>query len=473
MKKTKIIATVGPATNIEDKLIDLYEAGINIIRFNFSHADYDWAIKTANAIKKLNKMWVTNLSLLLDTKWPEIRTGDLDNKIAFYPWDVFKIYVDKEKMTWNNSLFCDYCFLIDDIKIGQNIILDSGLLSTKVVFKNVDFIEVKAENSAVIWSRRHVNLPWLKLKLPGITEKDVMDINFALDNDFDFIAASFIRNKEWIEEIRKLIKDRDNKHIKIISKVENAEAIENIDEIIKFSDGVMVARWDLWIEIPIEKLSVYQRDIVEKSKNLGKFVIIATHLLETMIENQFPTRAETSDVFNSVLQQPDCLMLSWETAVWKYPIEAVKMMVKVTKEAEKYITYDHTNYSDEWLRSKDIDKKLLIRSGIFIGEELGAKALIVLTKTWILARLAAFFRPKIAVYAFTKYEDTVRYINSLFGITPIYLEKRNSDNYQETMDLAINNLLERWDIKKWDRVIAINNIKWKADDISVMEIINV
>lgn len=473
MKKTKIIATVWPSTNSEEKLIDLYEAGINIIRFNFSHADYEWAKKTADLIKKLNKKWITNLSLLLDTKWPEVRTGDLDNKITFYAWDIFKIYVDQKKMTWNNSLFCDYCFLIDDIKIGQNIILDSWLLSTKVVFKEKDYIEVMAENQALIWSRRHVNLPWLKLKLPGITPKDVIDINFALDNDFDYIAASFIRNKEWIDEIRKLFNSRNNKHIKLISKIENQEAIENLDEIIKYSDWVMVARGDLWIEVPIEKLSVYQRDIVEKSKNFGKFVIVATHLLETMIENQFPTRAETSDVFNSVLQQPDCLMLSWETAVWKYPIEAVKMMVKVTKEAENYITYNHADYSNDWLRQSDIEKKLLIRSGIFIWEDLNAKALIVLTKTWILARLASFFRPKINVYAFTKFEDTVRYINSLFWVSPVYLEKRNSENFIETMELAINHLLEKWVIKKWDTVIAINDIKRNGEDVSVMEIINV
>lgn len=473
MKKTKIIATVGPSSNSEEKLIDLYEAWINIIRFNFSHADYEWAKKTADSIKKLNKKWVTNLSLLLDTKWPEIRTGDLENKITYYTWEIFKIYVDINKLSWNKSLFCDYVFLIDDIKIWQNIIIDSWLLSTKVISKSIDYIEVIAENTAVIWSRRHVNLPWMRLKLPWITPKDVFDINFALDNDFDFIAASFIRNKEGIEDIRKLFKERDNKHIKVISKIENEEGIENIDEIIKYSDGVMVARGDLGIEVPIEKLSVYQRDIIEKSKNHGKFVIVATHLLETMIDNQFPTRAETSDVFNSVIQQPDCLMLSWETAIWRYPVEAVKMMVKVTKEAEKYITYIHDDYSNEWLRDTDIEKKLLIKSGIFIWEDLNAKALIVLTKTWILARLASFFRPKIKVFAFTKFENTVRYVNSLFGITPIYLEKRNSENFLETMELAINYLLEKGIITKGDKIIAINDIKRNSQDTAVMEIINV
>lgn len=473
MKKTKIIATIWPSTNSEEKIIELYEAWINIIRFNFSHADYEWAKKTADLIKKLNKDWVTNLSLLLDTKWPEIRTWDVSQKITYKKWDKFKIYVDNSKICWENSLFCDYCFLIDDISIWQTIVLDSWLFSVKVLTKNNDYIEVEAESDAIIWSRRHINLPGIKLKLPWITPKDNLDIKFALDNEFDYIAASFIRNKYWILEIRKLFQDKWDKHIKLISKIENEEAIENIDEIIDYSDGIMVARWDLWIEVPIEKLSVYQREMVEKSKNQWKFVIVATHLLETMIENQFPTRAETSDVFNSVLQQPDCLMLSWETAVWKYPIESVKMMTKVINEAEKYITYKHEDYSNNWLRDTDIEKKLLIRSGIFIWEDLWAKALIVLTKTWILARLASFFRPKIDVYAFTKFETTVRIINSLFGITPFFHDERNSDNFLETMEKAINKLISKWLLKKWDRVIAINDIKREWIDTSVMEIINV
>jgi len=473
MKKTKIIATIWPSTNSEEKIIELYNAWINIIRFNFSHADYKWAKMTADLIKKLNLEWKTNLSLLLDTKWPEIRTWEVDKTISYNLGDIFKIYVEKEKQSWDNSLFCDYCFLIDDIKEWQNIVLDSWLLNTCVIWKTKDYVEVRAENACSIGSRRHINLPWVKLKLPWIIERDVVDINFALDNDFDFIAASFIRNKEWIQEIRKIFQERWNKHIKLISKIENSEAIENIDEIIELSDGIMVARGDLWIEVPIEKLSVYQREIVEKSKDKWKFVIVATHLLETMIENQFPTRAETSDVFNSVLQQPDCLMLSWETAIGKYPIESVKMMTKVINEAEKYVTYIHWDYSNYGLRESDIEKKLLIRSGIFIWEDLNAKALIVLTKTWILARLASFFRPKIDVYAFTKFESTVRVINSLFWVTPVFLPNRNSENFLETMEQAINYLVDKWFLKKWDRIIAINDLKRNWEDTSVMEIINV
>lgn len=472
MKKTKIIATVWPATNTEDKLIELYNAWVNIIRFNFSHADYEWAKKTADLIKKLNSEWKTNLSLLLDTKWPEIRSGNVENKIQIIQWDTFKIYVDENKLEWVTSIFCDYSFLLEDVSVWQDIIIDSWLLNTTVVEKAKDYVIVEAQNSAIIWSRRHINLPWVKLKLPWVTDRDIIDINFALDNDFDFIAASFVRNKAWIDDIRELFEKRNNKTIKLISKVENQEAIENIDDIIKYSDGIMVARWDLWVEVPIEKLSVYGREIVEKSKNLGKFVIVATHLLETMIDNPFPTRAETSDVFNSVQLEPDCLMLSWETAIWKYPIEAVKMMVKVAKESENFIKYTHTDYSNDWLCERDIEKKLLIKSWIYTWEELKTEAMIILTKSWLLARLTSAFRPNMKVFAFTNKESSVRIMNSLYAINPIYLPNWNKENYIETMDQAISYLINNNLVKRDSKVVAINDIQRNGKEIPIMEVIN-
>lgn len=429
--------------------------------------------KIVDLIKTLNKSWITNLSLLLDTKGPEIRSWVLENPIKYKEWDKFKIFVDEKKLFWEKSLFCDYNFLVDDLKIWQNIVIDSGLLTVEVISKTKDYLEVISKSEAIIWSRRHINLPWINLKLPWITNKDIEDINFAIDNDFDFIAASFVRNKECVNQIKDIFKKRENNYIKIISKIENQEWIDNLEEIVSSSHWVMVARWDLWVEVPVEKLSLYQKEIVEKCKLYGKFVIIATHLLETMIENQFPTRAETSDIFNSVLQKPDCLMLSWETAVWKYPIEAVKLMVKVVKEAESHIIYKHDDYFNDWLRDEDIEKKVLIRSGIFIWEELNAKALVVITKSWILARLASFFRPKIQVFAFTKFEKTSRYINALFWVEPIFHSKRNSENFFETMDWAVNYLIANNLVEKWNKIIAINDIKKWNKDVSMMEILNV
>lgn len=473
MKKTKIIATVWPATDSEEKLIELYKAWVNIIRFNFSHANYTLSKKIIETIKKLNSSWITNLSLLLDTKWPEIRTWDVVNKINITEWDIFRIYIDETKMEWETSIFCDYPYLLEDIEKWNNIIIDSGLLNTNVISKTKDYVVVEARDSAIIWSKRHINLPWIRLKLPWVTPRDIIDINFALDHEFDFIAASFVRNKQWIDEIRELFSKRNDKHIKLISKIENQEAIENIDDIIKYSDWIMVARWDLWVEIPIEKLSAYQIEIVKKSKNLGKFVIIATHLLETMIDNPFPTRAESSDIFNSVLLKPDCLMLSWETAIWKFPIKAVKIMVKISEEAENYLSDTHEDYSNEWLCERDIEKKILIKNWIFTWEELNASALLILTKTWLLARLASAFRPNIKVFAITNFEASVRTINSLYNVSPIYLENWNSLNYIETMDLAINYLLKNNFITKDCKIIAINDLQKDWKEIPVIELITV
>jgi pyruvate kinase len=227
----------------------------------------------------------------------------------------------------------------------------------------------------------------------------------------------------------------------------------------------MVARWDLWIEVPIEKLAVYQKMIVGKCRAKWKFVVTATHLLETMIENPFPTRAESSDVFNSVLQWADSLMLSWETAMWKFPIESVEMMTKIIREAEKNVSHAHDNFSNDWLSKRDIEKKALIRSAVFIGEELKAKAIIILTKTWLLAKLASAFRPNMDVYSFTNNEKSVRTMNVLYAVKPFHLVWWNKDNYNETLELAINELKSKGLIKNWQKLVAINDIQKNGIEI--------
>ena len=259
----------------------------------------------------MNASGKTNLSAMLDTKGPEIRTGDLGEKIQFRTGDRIKLYVDKALVPVDGmSLYCDYPYLLEDVAIGQAIEIDSGLLTVVVRQKEKDYIITEAKSDCLIGSRRHVNLPGVSLRLPGITGQDKEDVLFAIREKYDCIAMSFVRSAANVDELRTLLSDNDASHIRIISKIENQEGIENLDEIIAASDGVMVARGDLGIEVPIQKLPVYQREIVKKSLFQGKFVIVATHLLETMIENPFPTRAEVSDIFNSVMQKADCIMLS-------------------------------------------------------------------------------------------------------------------------------------------------------------------
>jgi len=473
MKKTKIIATIWPATNNKQSIIDLYTAWVNVIRFNFSHANYNDVEKTVHVIKDLNKKGITNLSLLLDTKWPEIRTGDLDKKIEYIEWDIFNMYTDPNIELWNNGLFCDYQFLLEWVNIWSQIVIDSWLFLVEVIEKQKKHVVVKALNSATIWSRRHVNLPWVSLNFPGITEKDISDIQFAIKHDFAFIAASFIRSASNVQEIKDLFKRADCNTLKIISKIENQEWVENLDEIIDISDWVMVARGDLWIEVPIQKLAIYQKEIVEKCNKKWKFVITATHLLETMIDNPVPTRAESSDVFNSVLQKADCLMLSGETAIWKFPIKCVEMMTSIIEEAESIVDYRFEDFSNDNLSLRDIEKKLLIRSALFIGKELWAQSLIILTKTWLLARLTGAFRPSIPVHSFTPFETSVRNTNLLFWINTSKLEKWDREDFSHTLDEAIDELKEKWIIKNGDKVVAINDIQKKWTEIPIMEIINI
>lgn len=250
--------------------------------------------------------------------------------------------------------------------------------------------------------------------MPGITQKDREDVQFAVEESMDFIAQSFVRSADNIRELREYLASLGGEHIKIIAKIENQEGIENLSEIIAVADGIMVARGDLGIEVPIEKLPGYQAQMVAETLSQGKFTIIATHLLESMIENPFPTRAEVSDVYNSVMQRTDAVMLSGETAAGKYPVKSVKMMSSTILEAEKNIAALHRDFSADGLTSRDIEKKALIKSAIYSAEELGVAGLFIFTKSGKLARLASAFRPNLPIYAFTPHLDSVAYMNVLY-----------------------------------------------------------
>ena len=471
MKHTKIIATIGPVTESEEQIIALYESGINIIRFNFSHANHENSKKLADRIKKLNSEWKTNLSLLLDTKWPEIRTGNLDEKINYSAGDIVSMYVDDSKRS-GNDLFCDYPYLVEDINIGDVIMVDSGLCRVKVLEKNDDHINIQVLNDCVIWSRRHINLPGVKLKMPGITDKDKTDVLFAIENDYDFIAMSFVRNKENIAELRDLLEENNASHIKIISKVENQEAIENLDEIVEFSDWVMVARWDLWIEVPIEKLPFYQKQIVEKCEKQWTFYVVATHLLESMIEQPFPTRAEVSDIHNAVMQKADCLMLSGESAMWKYPIECAQMMSNVIKQAEKdqektTSLFTNTDHGKHWNQ-----KRNLMKQAIELWESIWAKVLCIYTEYWFLAKMWAAFKAKIPMFAFTNNSKTAKYTNALYNVQWVELENF-SHNYENNLEESMKFLQELQNIKSWDKIIVMWDLQKNNVEIPVIKIMEI
>ncbi len=471
MKRTKIIATVGPVTWAEDQIIALYKAGVNVLRFNFSHADYDNTAKVAAIVHKLNKAGTTKLGLLLDTKGPEMRTGDYEGLKNYEKGDVFKIFVDPAKATGEQDLSCDYPYLVEDLTVGHIIKIESGLLDVIVKEKAADHLVVEALHSMKnVKQRRHVNLPGVKLRLPGLIPQDKKDTLFAIEHGFDYIAMSFVRNKDNIKELRDLLAENNASHIQIISKIENQEALDNVEEIVLNSDGVMVARGDLGIEIEIETLPVYQRNIVKMCRANGKYVIVATHMLESMIENPFPTRAEVSDIFNAVVQKADAIMLSGETTIGKYPIQAVDMMKKVALQAESVIEYKHEDYEGIGLTPRDEEKKLLIKSAVQTAEALGAKGIVVFTKTGRLARLAAAYRPTVPVYAFTNNERTFTNTTILFGIVARYLP---FTHHAEVLKEAIEKIASTGNVAKGDKVVVVSDILRDGKEFPILEVVAV
>ena len=471
-KKTKIIATQGPATNTEEKLEGLYNAWANVIRFNFSHVNYEEFEKNINKVKKLNSENKTDLALLLDTKWPEIRTKRTDEVIELKKWEEFLMTdsTRENNITTEGKklIVCNYEYIVPDLEIWDIIQIDSGLLACEVIWKNIWELLCKALNSHSIKWLRHVNLPWVKLKLPGITESDKNDIAFWVKQGFDFIALSFVRNKENIIELQEYLKELNSSWIKIISKIESQEALDNIDEIIEYSDWIMIARGDLWVEVPFETLPIIQREISIKCKSEWKFFIVATQMLESMIENPIPTRAEVTDVFNWVMQKADCLMLSGETAMWAYPVEAVKEMSKVILFTEWQVKYKHDYFSrDLWV---DEAKKILVKSAIFTWENLWLKALLVFTKTWFTAEIAAAFRPSLPLYSFSYSENIAKKQNALFWVQPFVIEKKTNE---ENIYIAIDKLKSKNLLKEWDKIIVVYDLRKNGIKIPYTTIIEI
>ena len=450
---TKIIATVKDDCPI-DKVIQLYNAWVDVIRINFTHATPESSQKLLEEINKSNKQGYTHLSILLDTKGPDIRTGIRKEPLQVKKNQIFNIYIDETKITKNSDIFCDYAGILKDVKPGQEIIIDSWLLLVEVKEIKKDHLIVKALNDAEIWSKRHINLPWVKVSLPAMIEKDRTDILFWIKMWISYVAASFIRTWENVREIRNFLDKNWWKHVKIISKIENKEALENLEDIVKKSDWIMVARWDLGIEMPIYELPVYQKKILDMCFQYGKPVIIATELMKSMVNNPFPTRAEVSDVYNSVIMRADAVMLSDETAIGKYPIKAVQYMEKIVGEAEKTTTNKHKDFDIQTTDESEILKKALSRYALMLADEIHAKAVVAFSYSWNLARYLSALKPNIPVISFTEDFETHYSMGINFGIFSKKIRKF-SKHMSEDQEIAIEALKEEKMIKKWDQIIII------------------
>ncbi|MDO4713641.1 MAG: pyruvate kinase [bacterium] len=453
MQRTKIIATIRDNYEVE-KVIQLNDAGVDVVRINFTHATPETAKDLIAAVAELNAQGRTHVSILLDTKGPDIRTGVRETPLQLKKGDIFNIYVDQAKLSQDSDIYCDYPNIITDLPVGYEIIVDSGAAVAKVVEIFDDHIAAEISADVEIGSRRHLNLPGMQIKLPSLIEKDKTDILFGIKAGIAYVAASFIRTGENVKEIRSFLNENGGSHIKIISKIENQEGIENLEEIAKYSDGIMIARGDLGIELPIYELPVYQKRILEMAHKYGKPVIMATELMKSMVKNPFPTRAEVSDVFSSVMGRVDAVMLSDETAVGLYPIRTVEIMAQTVQEGEKEIYDQHENFILQSENPIEIIKKGLARHALMMADEIKAKAVIVFSYSGNLASYLSSFKPNQPVFSFTTEETTHYSLGINYGV---FSEKVESITNQMSSDqeTAIEKLKSQGKLHTGDYVIVV------------------
>ncbi len=403
MRKTKIICTIGPATSSTDMLTQLANAGMNVARLNMSHGDHAFHGAVIERIKNLNKTLDHPVAILIDTQGPEIRTGDRNSDLNLTTGDVVSVVARGTADVEARSIQVNYDDLIHDVNVGDKITVDNGLINLEVLEKHPPIIKCRVVDGGVLKSKKHVNLPGIRVNLPAITEKDKRDIELAKKYEVDFIALSFVRNKEDIDELKLLLAD-DIQTIKIIAKIEDQEGLTNLESIIEASDGIMVARGDLGVEIAIEVLPRVQRRIVRQCAIHGRRVVVATHMLESMIENPLPTRAEVTDVANAVYEEADAIMLSGETTIGKYPVRCVEMLDKIARSTEKSRGLKFTENL-----AMDTDKQEMSAAAVKLAESIGAKAIIVPTKTGRMANYITNCHPQTPIIcAFTFNERTHR-----------------------------------------------------------------
>ncbi|MGZ9583232.1 pyruvate kinase [Paenibacillus marinisediminis] len=417
MRKTKIVCTIGPASESLDKLKQLILAGMNVARLNFSHGDYEEHGKRIVNIRQASKELNKTVAILLDTKGPEIRTGVLAEEPIELVQDEFLTLTTEEILGDKHRISVTYKDLPSDVEVGSTILIDDGLIGLTVVGIDRTEIKCKIVNGGTIKSRKGVNVPGVSISLPGITEKDANDIRFAIEQGLDFIAASFVRKASDVMEIRKLLEEH-NADIQIISKIENHEGVENLDEILEVSDGLMVARGDLGVEIPAEDVPLVQKRMIEKCNLAGKPVITATQMLDSMQRNPRPTRAEASDVANAIFDGTDAIMLSGETAAGKYPVESVLTMSRIAEKAESALDYReilNRQSSKQQVTVTDAISQAVANSAL----DLDAKAIISSTQTGYTARMVSKYRPKAPIIAVTSSEKIMRRISLVWGAYPV------------------------------------------------------
>ena len=475
MKKTKIICTMGPRTMDKIILKELIAGGMNVARFNFSHGSYEEHAERIALVRQVSEQLGIPVALMLDTKGPEIRTGLLKDgkKVSLEQGKEFTLYTE-EREGDETGCSITYQQLVYDVRKGDTILIDDGLIGLEVQRVSADKIECIIKNGGELGERKGVNVPNVKIHLPGVTQKDREDILFGIEQGVDYIAASFVRNSDCIMDIREILEDNHGRDIGIIAKIENAEGVENIDEILDAADGIMVARGDLGVEIPADQVPHIQKKIINKCNRKCKPVVTATQMLDSMIRNPRPTRAEAGDVANAIYDGSDAIMLSGETAMGKYPVEAVRMMAKIAETTEAHLDYSNLQKLNKKQRKKDISMAVGFAS-VSTAEILKASCLVVPTMTGYTARMISSLRPKTPIYAISPSEQAVRRMQLYWGVYAMPGETEDSTRHMITNSMKI--ILRRKLIKKGELAVftagdpATNMVSGRGRSTNVMQVV--
>lgn len=449
MRRTKIVCTIGPACDNLETLKQMIKNGMNVARLNFSHGTHEEHARRVQLIRQAAEETETVVAIMLDTKGPEIRTGLLEKETIVLETGK-NITLTTEEIKGNEErLSISYKGITEDARHGTKLLLADGLIELEVISINGSEILCKIINGGEIGSRKNVNLPGVVVNLPAITEKDIDDINFAVQQGLDFIAASFIRTASDVFAIKRILEE-NNSDIQIIAKIENHQGVENIDEILKVADGIMVARGDMGVEVPAEEVPLIQKTIIQKCNRMGKPVITATQMLDSMINNPRPTRAETTDVANAIFDGTDAVMLSGETASGKFPLEAVAMMNKISIRTERALGFE------EILGRKEISPSRTITDAIShatctTAQDLGANAIITSTKSGYTAKMVSKYRPKAKIIAVTPKKDVLRKLCLVWGVAPLLVTETQGTD--EMISVAIETALNAGLIKGGQLVV--------------------
>lgn len=462
MRKTKIICTLGPAVDSDERITQIINAGMDCARLNFSHGTHEEQEVRLNRVRRIAGELNRHIPILLDTKGPEIRLKDFEGgSVIVEKGSLFTFDTDKETPGTRERIGLTYDKLAKNVEVGTRILVDDGKIDLKVTAIKGSKVICKVVTGGKLSNHKSINIPNVEIPMPYLNDVDKSDLLFGIEHNVEYIAASFVRCADDLKKLRKFLKDNGGQDIKVISKIENGQGINNFDEILELSDGIMVARGDMGVEINFEKIPAIQKMMIEKCNREGKIVVTATQMLESMTENPRPTRAEVSDVANAIYDGTTVIMLSGESAAGRHPVEAVRTMANIAVNAENTINY-YEKYVDSSAEMEPNLKNAICASAYNAAKYLDAKAIVVLTRSGATANILSRFHPECPVIAATISERGRNQLNLVWGITPVAAE--NLDSADKFVEYAVSKAVESRLVKRGDNIVVILASDLESDD---------